>query len=68
MKDWMMESVLMTNEQKAKQDKRKENRKRKLAIDAIKGFIVCGNIKKAVDIAEKNGISPEEFGKISAEV
>lgn len=50
------------------QDSRKANRKKKLVIETIKGWLTCGNIKKAVDIAEKHNITPEEFGKIAKEV
>ena len=55
----------MTDEQIAK---RKAKRKHKLAVDAIKGWLVCGNIKRAVDIAEANGVDAKEFGKICGTV
>ena len=54
-----------TDEQIAK---RKANRKKKLAVNAIKGWLVCGNVKRAIDIAEANGIGAKEFGKIAEEV
>lgn len=68
MKNDVLDAALMTEEQKARQDKRKANRKKKLVIEAIKGHILCGNIKKAIDIAEANGIDAKEFGKITKEV
>lgn len=65
MKDWMYDTLLdkRTPEQIAK---RKANRKKKLAIEAIQCHMLSGNIKKAIDIAEAHGISPVEFGKIAA--
>lgn len=68
MKDYLIDAVLITKEQEERQDKRKANRKKKLAVDSIKGFILCGNIKKAIDIAEKHNIDSKEFGKIVKEV
>lgn len=68
MKNDIVDAVLMTEEQKVRQDKRKANRKKKLVVEAIKGHILCGNIKKAIDIAEANGIDSKEFGKITKEV
>lgn len=68
MKNDMIDAVLMTEEQKERQDKRKANRKKKLAVEAIKGHILNGEIKKAIDIAEANGIDSKEFGKITKEV
>ena len=63
MKNYLADAMFdkRTDEQIAK---RKANRKHKLAVDSIKGWIVCGNVKKAVDIAEANGIDAKEFGKI----
>ena len=62
MKNYLVDAMLdkRTDEQIAK---RKANRKHKLVVDAIKGWLVCGNVKKAVDIAEANGIDAKEFGK-----
>lgn len=68
MKDYLVDAMLVTDEQAKRQDKRKANRKKKLVMEEIKGWLTCGNIKKAVDIAEKYNITPEEFGKIAKEV
>lgn len=68
MKNDILDATLMTKEQKERQDKRKANRKKNLVVEAIKGHILCGNIKKAIDIAEANGIDAKEFGKITKEV
>ena len=68
MKNDILDAVLMTEEQKTRQDKRKANRKKKLVVEVIKGHILCGNVKKAIDIAEANGIDSKEFGKITKEV
>lgn len=48
--------------------RRKANRKHKLAVDAIKGWLVCGNVKRAIDIAQAYGICEKEFGKICGTV
>lgn len=63
MKNWMYDAVLDKTSKEAEQ-KRKDNRKRKLAIDAIKGHILSGNVKRAIDVAEQHNIGPAEFGKI----
>ena len=68
MKNDILDAVLMTEEQKERQDKRKANRKKKLVVDTIKGHILNGEIKKAIDIAVANGIDSKEFGKITREV
>lgn len=67
MKNYLVDAMLdkRTDEQIAK---RKANRKHKLAVDAIKCWLVCGNVKKAVDVAEANGIDAKEFGKICGTV
>lgn len=67
MKNYLVDAMLdkRTDEQLAK---RKANRKHKLAVDAIKGWLVCGNVKKAIDVAQANGIDEKEFGKICGTV
>ena len=39
-------------------------KRKRIAITVIKGHLQKGNIKKAVEIAENNGITPQEFGAI----
>lgn len=68
MKNWMTDAILETEEQQERREKRKENRKHKLAIESIKQYLVIGNIKKAIDIAEANNIDAVEFGKISKSI
>ena len=68
MKNWMLDTVFETDELEEKRIKRKANRKKKLVIDAIKGHILNDDIKKAIDLCEKYGITPKEFGKIAKEV
>ena len=68
MKNWMVDAILETEEQQNNRKKRKENRKHKLTIELIKQYLVVGDVKKAIDIAEANNINPIEFGKISKSI
>lgn len=67
MKNYLVDAMLdnRTDEQIAK---KKANRKHKLAVDAIKGWLICGNVKRAIDIAQANEIDEKEFGKICGAV
>jgi hypothetical protein len=49
-----------------KSKRRAENRKHKLAVETIEKYIVAGNIKQSIDIAEKYNIDSKEFGTITA--
>lgn len=63
MKNWMTDALLDKTSKETEQ-KRKNSRKRKLAVDAIKGHLVSGDLKRAIDVAEYHGIDATEFGKI----
>lgn len=67
MKDYLVDALL-DKTTKEQEQKRKANRKHKLAVEHIKCWLACGNIKKAIDIAELHGITAKEFGKIAATV
>ena len=63
MKNYLVDAILDKRSDE-KIAKIKANRKHKLTVEAIKCWLVCGNVKRAIDIAQANGIDKKEFGKI----
>ena len=65
MTTWMMDALLdkRTPEQVRR---RNENRQRKLKIEHMKVLIVQGKIKESINMAEKIGLTPKQYGRIVA--